>query len=211
MTAILAGSLYASLYIAFKARDTGLRSLESVRKCEAAISLLKEDIASAAGPNGLLAGPFVGQRAADLAGDQGDSLTFCATATDSEADTGMGDIRKVEFACEASDDGRGVTLVRRVTANLLSPRTVEPRQETICRGVRSFQLRYFDGSAWQDTWDSTTQGNILPVAVEVTIEVDETAASSGSDAGYRVCRVVPVPCGQAGADTASTGESSTPP
>jgi hypothetical protein len=37
--------------------------------------------------------------------------------------------------------------------------------------VRSFNLRYFDGSTWQDSWDSTQLDNMCPTAVEVTLEL----------------------------------------
>jgi hypothetical protein len=208
MVAVLAGSLYAGLHIAFKAKDSAMRSVESVRKCEAAISLLKEDIQSAAGPNGLLAGPFTGGKASVGFASQGDTLSFYAAATDIEADTGVGDIKMVEFFCQPADDSSGNVIVRQVTTNLLALRTAEPIQETICRGVKAFTLRYFDGSAWQDVWDSTTQGNVLPTAVEVTIELNEPAISSRGDAGYRMTRVLLIPCGQAAANTASTGASS---
>jgi len=208
MVAVLAGSLYASLHIAFKARDSAMRSVELVRRCGVAVSLLKDDLQSAAGPNGLLAGPFIGSGATDGSGGQGDSLSFYAAAADVEADTGVGDIKKVEFLCEPSDDSSGNVLVRRLTANLLSPRTLEPRQETICRGVRAFTLRYFDGTSWYDNWDSTAQGDVLPKAAEVTIELNEPGASSRDGAGYRVSRVVLIPCGQAAEDAAPTGTSS---
>jgi hypothetical protein len=65
----------------------------------------------------------------------------------------------------------GNVLVRRVTTNLLSPSTPTYYDEVVCRGVRSFNLRYFDGSAWQDEWDSTLQDNNSPTAVEVTLEL----------------------------------------
>jgi hypothetical protein len=211
MVAALAASLYASLHIAFKAKDSALRALEPVRRCEAAFNLIKDDIQSAAGPKGLLAGEFVGAKAASGQGNQNDSLSFYAAATDIEADTGVGDIKKVDLLCAASDDSSGDVLIRQVTTNLLATTTAEPRQEVVCRGVRTFALRYFDGSSWQDSWDSTALGDILPMAVEVMIELNAPAGSPPDVAGYRMSRVFLVPCGQAATDAASTdAETSSP-
>ena len=100
--------------------------------------------------------------------------------------------------------GGGNDLVRQVTTNLLATGEVEPIQETICRGVKAFGVRYYDGTAWQETWDSTTQGKILPLAVEVTLELDEPSPSSASGTGYRMTRVFVVPCGRASQITSST-------
>jgi hypothetical protein len=82
---------------------------------------------------------------------------------------GAGDVRMVDLFVQAYPTGNA--LVRRVTANLLSPSTPTYYDEVVCRGVRSFNLRYFDGSAWQESWDSTLQDNNAPTAVEVTLEL----------------------------------------
>lgn len=196
MTAVLAGSLYASLYVAFKAKESAMRSVESPRACQVAFEMLRRDIASAVVPRGLLAGPMVGTNALDLADGEGDTLSLHTVATDVETSFGEGDIRLVEYFCQPGEDAGGSTLVRAVTTNLLSTREVEPVQEVVCRGVRAFSLRYFDGTAWQDSWDSTTRDNVLPTAVEVTLELKEPPAESQGQTGYRMTRVLLVPCGQ---------------
>lgn len=208
MVAVLAGSLYASLHIAFKARDSAVRSVELVRKCNLAAELLKGDIASAAVPNGVLAGAFVGASGGDAQGSGTDTLTFYAVASDIEPAPGVGDIKKVEYSCELAADSSGLVLMRRVTVNLLAPRTPEPIQEVLCRGVSAFVLRYFDGTTWQNGWDSTTKNNILPIAVEVTIELSgDRLSAPPASRGYRMTRVLPIPCGQI--DTAETSSSGT--
>ena len=82
---------------------------------------------------------------------------------------GAGEVRMVELLLVPSPSGN--ILVRRVTTNLLSQTTQTPYDEVVCRGVRSFNLRYFDGSTWQDSWDSTLMENHCPTAVEVSIEL----------------------------------------
>ena len=92
-----------------------------------------------------------------------------ANATAGAFVPGAGEVRMVELLLVPSPSGS--VLVRRVTTHLLSPTSAAPYDEVVCRGVRSFNLRYCDGSAWQDSWDSTLMENHCPTAVEVTMEL----------------------------------------
>ena len=197
LISILAGSLYATLRIAFKARRSAMASVEPVRKADLALGLLGEDLRSAAVPNGRLAGPFAGQDAADDRGHDSDSLAFYGTTRSPEAAEGIGDLQKVELLCEPSADGETQVLVRCVTTNLLSPTTVEPQREILCRGVYAFNLRYFDGTDWLDTWDSTTVNNVLPSAIEVTLQLNDDRPKDPNLGGYRLLQVFRLPCGPA--------------
>jgi len=197
LISILAGSLYATLSIAFKARRSILAAVAPVRKADLALGLLGEDLRSAVVPNGRLAGPFIGQDAADDRGHDSDSLAFYGTTRSPEAAEGIGDIQKVELLCEPSDDGETQVLVRRVTANLLAPVVASPVEEILCRGVFAFNLRYFDGTDWLDTWDSTTESSALPVAIEVTLQLNDDRQKDPTVGGYRLLQVFLLPCGPA--------------
>ena len=73
--------------------------------------------------------------------------------------------------------------------------------------MQSFNLFYFDGSTWQDTWDSTSSqpANSLPLAVQVVLAV-QTAEndSDGTPVIVTYTRVFTFPCtclcGSGGAD-----------
>lgn len=85
--------------------------------------------------------------------------------------------RKVEIGLVSYPGPSGSAeqcLVRRVTTNLLSQVTVDPDEEVLCRGVRAVNFRYYDGSTWQDNWDSTTIDNNIPAAVEMIVELDRS-------------------------------------
>src|SRR5438105_15902932 len=99
-----------------------------------------------------------------------DTMQFCTIASDEPAeDTPMSEgVRKVELLIRT--DMTPPTLVRRVTRNLLASTDPPVEEEIICRDVRSLSLRYFDGTAWQESWDSTTVGDVLPVPVGIPIE-----------------------------------------
>jgi len=138
---VLAGSLYATLSIAFRARRSATSTVEETRKVEIGLALLRADLQAAVVPSGILAGAFVGEQGTDAAGRAADSLLFHCTAPGAEPVEGTGDVRMVEFAC-VEDGGEnqygneaGLVLVRRITTNLLAPTTPEPDQEVLCRGV----------------------------------------------------------------------------
>jgi type II secretion system protein J len=194
LVAILACSLYASLGIAFKARRSALAAIEPVRKADLAVDLLAEDLRCAVVPKGVLAGPFVGEDGLDTVGRDADLLVFYTTTNSPEPAVGVGDIKKVELGCEPAADGRTQVLVRLVTTNLLAPKEPEPVREILCRGVFAFNLRYYNGTEWLDSWDSTVEDNTLPYAIEVVLQLEE-GRQELNGGGHRITRVILVPCG----------------
>jgi hypothetical protein len=221
MVAVLAASLYTTLTIGMRARDTATKTVQMVRKCDAAFAFLKEDLQAAAGPGGVLAGPFLGGQSATEAssnpittggsgpgaigslslagfgGNTDDVLCFYASLSDADANISFGDIKKVEYACVSSPGpSGGSSIVRRVTGNLLAPTTPASAEETICTDVRSFTLTFFDGTTWQENWDSNAMGTVLPLAVQATLELNTPGASARDAVGYRMTRVLLIPGGQ---------------
>jgi type II secretion system protein J len=171
MISMLAVSLYATLRVAFKARDSATAGILPMRSANVAMEMLAQDLESALPPTGLLAGAFIGIQAGD-ANARMDTLEFyCVGTSDSLEPPRSAGMRRVNLGMVQSPDGQGYVLVRRSNSNLLSPTEVAPDEEVLCRNVRSFSLRYFDGSLWHEEWDSTQMGDVLPMAVEVSIQI----------------------------------------
>lgn len=173
ITAVISVSLYASLRIAFKARESAQRSVEPSRTAQLAFDFLRADIESAVIPNGTLRGPFVGTDLPSDGGGDGDYLEFYTLGnpqTDAQRLGVAGEVRRVELQVAADANGRGQVLLRRVYGNLLATVEPEPYDEVICRGLVGMNLRYFDGYSWLDSWDSTQSDNVVPAAVEVTLQ-----------------------------------------
>jgi len=191
---ILATGLYTSLHIGFNARKRAEAAIAPTRSGTLALELLYRDVASALPPTGILAGGFVSEDAeAEGSSEDADTLVFFSAVEDAgQAGTG---IRKIEFALTSDQDAQGNLLVRRVTANLLAPTVPEPVEEVLCRNVKSLNMRHFDGLAWQDAWDSTTRDNTLPLAVEVTINIQDSDVRQDADEGHAFTRVFLLPCG----------------
>jgi len=107
-------------------------------------------------------------------------------------------MRKVELSVETLPEETQPVLLRRLTTNLLAPSTPVVHEHVLCRNVKLFSLRYYDGTVWQDNWDSSGQGNILPVAVEVTLEFALDPERAGDpERTSRQVHVYGIPCGQA--------------
>jgi len=202
MMTIIAASLYTSMSIGFRARESAERVVQKGRSLEIAVELIKGMLASAMVPTGILAGEFEGE---DEDGDEGydaDTLTFYTADYNPSEDELACDIEKVEISMSIREDTDERVIVRKVTTNLLSPKTLEPEEEILCGNVRSINLRYYDGSAWQDDWDSSDNYNELPKAVEITIvlEKDEGADKDNynnddEEALYEYTETVILPCG----------------
>ena len=118
---------------------------------------------------------------------------------------GSGEVRQVTLFLRPSATGN--VLVRQVTTNLLSQVTPDPYEEVVCRGVRSFNLRYFDGTGWQQSWDSTLLENNCPTAVEVTLEL---VRGEGEQAHViRFVRVFLLSCSGLWSDTTAAASGGT--
>jgi type II secretion system protein J len=94
-----------------------------------------------------------------------------------EANAPWGDIQRVTYELKRSSDisAPGQDLVRSVTRNLLSSSgTPDVTDQLMMNGVASVKVSGYDGTQWQDTWDTTspTSANTnLPVAVRVQIQL----------------------------------------
>ena len=199
LMSVLAAALYTSLHIGFRAQRSASAAVEPVRTAGLALELIRKDLATALPPRGILAGTFYAEdRTDESTGHDADTLVWYASA--GELAEGRCDIVKLELAVATLADAGERALVRRVTTNLLAPKEPEPTEEVLCRRVTALNLRYFDGLAWLDVWDSTTADDSLPMAVEVTLEIERSQAGEDEAETYELSRVFAIPCGSAPSD-----------
>ena len=205
MMAMLALTLYMSLSIALKARDSAYANIGPVRAATVAADLIRQDLESVLPPSGNLAGPFIGYMDSSLPGGRSDNVEYFCVGNDSAriVDSPLAEgIRKVDLLVRT--DVKPPVLVRQVYRNLLAQAEMPPEEEVLCRNVKSFSLRYFDGTLWQDQWDSTTMGDVLPTAVEMTLEIDYPQKPGQPPTTYRVVRVIPLACAKPATTTGGT-------
>ena len=190
LMALLAGSLYGSMFVGMKAHRSATSAVEPARTAALALELLRQDFDAALPPNGVLAGAFIG---IDGVGES-DSLSFFSAANN-DGSSGS-DIRKVDLTVATIADELHPVLIRQITTNLLASDETLVREQVLCRNVKFFDMRYYDGLYWLDTWDSTGQDNTLPVAVEVTLEfILKQEPQDLAERTYRVTRIFKLACG----------------
>jgi prepilin-type N-terminal cleavage/methylation domain-containing protein len=200
MVAMLAMSLYSAFRVVTMARRSTSAAVEQTRAVSIASDILRQDFESVPPPTGQLAGAFIGTHQPGGTGDR-DSIEFYSIASDpvpvdatpeDELPLAEG-IRRVELYL--TSDATSPALVRRITRNLLPTMEAQAEEEIICRHVRSFSVRYFDGTAWQESWDSTTVGDVLPTAVAITLELDDPSNPTPQTTSTRkITRVFNLSC-----------------
>jgi type II secretory pathway pseudopilin PulG len=217
MVAMLAGGLYMSVSVAARARDSAAAAVQPLRTALLAADLVRQDFEAILPPTGTLAYEFVG-----TSGNGADTLDFYCLGND--AGWNLQEVPPVGQDLQNgpqpwSDGPRHVTLalrtdvnppalVRQVTRNLLATAPQDPEEEILCRNVKSFTLRYFDGTTWQEDWDSAAEGDVLPSAVQMTMEVLLDPARPGeAPRVYKVVRTFPLACATAPSDTAAASGS----
>ena len=200
MILILSLVMYRAMTFTIGARRSAYAAVDSTRAGVIAADLVRQDLESIPPPSGILAREFVGIHTPGDSGADADMIEFSTIGRDAGADVSLihdpfaEGLRRVEFSLRT--DLQPPALVRRVTRNLLATQEPLVEEEILCRNVRSFSLRYFDGYMWQENWDSTTVDNILPTAVAITLEVIDPQAADPDAPGRAVTRIVPLACGR---------------
>lgn len=208
LSAILIGAVYWTLAAGFDAHGHARRIIAFPRAAEFALETLRADLQGAVEPGGLLTAEFIGGEAAGAEG--GVALIFY-TAAGTSGEPRTAGVRRVEWVLgppliEPTADEHSA-LLRRVTDNLLAPVVPDPVEQTIATDVLELGLRFYDGSEWQNEWDSVAQSNALPLAVELTLTLAmpesreaEARDSSEPDRSYIVRRVIALPAGATDAE-----------
>jgi type II secretion system protein J len=196
MVAVISLSLYNAMNVANKARRSTNDSVEPARTASIAADLITRDLENILPikPPPALAYEFVGQHQAGGANGDADTVEFFTLGKDETApNQPLSDgVRKVVLALRT--DTNPPALVRQVTRDLVSQEQQPAEEQILCTGVRSFSLRYFDGTDWQETWDSTTVGDALPMAIAFTVDLTPPGADPRDPKvpTQRITKVIPI-------------------
>jgi hypothetical protein len=171
----------AAFFSALRLRDDTAEMVDAASPVDAAVTFLKRDLQCAVTPtNGtskLLSGDFrVGTGLTSVGVSDPVSIElFTATGALSNRDP-WGDVQRVtyELRTPADSSAIGRDLYRSVTRNLLAVATPEVTDQLMLSGVASLKCSCYDGTQWNDTWDTTNPTAIntnLPAAVRVDIQM----------------------------------------
>jgi len=204
IAALLAASLHEAMATAWRAKRTSEAAIDQASAGTIAMDLICRDLAatpplpSSEAIATKLGGPFEGVHQAAGGGDNDDLLFHTLVREEGAADDDpLADgMHIIEYLIR--QDQTGPVLVRRVTRNILSPVDQVSVDEVLCRNVTGLSFRYYDGTDWQTDWDSTALGDVLPLAVQVTIDMpDPQHANANPPAVREISRVVPLACAKA--------------
>jgi hypothetical protein len=122
------------------------------------------------------------------------------------------DIRRICYFATANGLARQEILM--VTSDQVDdlPTDVDEFTKVLAGEVKSFEVRYFNGSSWQDSWDGSTPGpdgktpQGPPRAIEVTLGI----ALPGSDDVKTFKHAIAFPAAPGAASTDSSSSTTTP-
>lgn len=177
VAAIVLIAANAVFFTALHLRDATSDAVDAASPIDQSLTLLRRDLQCAVTPKagGVLSGDFkIGNVTSTGISDPVSAEIYTATGALSE-NAPWGDIQRVTYELKNSTTGTaGKDLYRSVTRNLLTETTPDVEDQLMIRGVDSVQFSAYDGSQWNDTWDTTDTTSAktnLPVAVRVDIQL----------------------------------------
>jgi type II secretion system protein J len=187
IAAIVLICVSTALSTSLRLRDAAAGMVDAESPVDSAVSFLKRDLECCVTPtNGtskVLSGNFRAGNGITSAGVSGDVAIEMYTATGTLSDDApWADIQRVTYELKnpANLSAPGKDLYRSVVRNLLSVSTPTVEDQLMLRGVSNIKFSCYDGSQWQEAWDTTSQSSPdtnLPVAVRVDIQIAGNAAA----------------------------------
>jgi prepilin-type N-terminal cleavage/methylation domain-containing protein len=197
--AIVLLAIHGVFFGALRLRNKTVSTLERAVPLQHALAILRRDVANIVPPGGTLFGEFQttpttstsnamstssssgvqsqasqGVSAFNSASMRGliVSPSFC-TATGIISDNApWAEVERVlYYLAEPTNHTVGKDLVRSVTRNLLPTLQDQPEDQRLLSGVLDVAFSYYDGTAWQEVWDSTMQTTKLPQAIKVEVQL----------------------------------------
>jgi type II secretion system protein J len=184
----------AALFGSLRLRDTTSAGVDAATPLDQTMTFLRRDLQCCVTPtNGtskVLSGDFkVGNVSSPGVPEPTAIEMFTATGALSD-NAPWADIQRVTYELrQPSGNPAGKELIRSVTRNLLTLTTPVVDDQLMLSGVESITFSCYDGTQWQDTWDTTGVTSVntnLPLAVRVDIQM------SGSDNAAPIELVVPI-------------------
>jgi hypothetical protein len=173
--AILLVAIHAAFLGAIRLRERTIDSVEASLPVEQALQTMQRDLANlVASTNGTFFGPLQTTNPTNnLPGQVGPD--FYTSGGELDGMVPWGNVEKIDYLLATPTNGTvgpGQDLIRAITHNLLPITTLPQPDEkhTLLSGVQSLTFLYYDGTQWDQAWDTTQQTN-LPLAIKVQIQM----------------------------------------
>jgi type II secretion system protein J len=169
-----------ALFASLRLRDTTADTVDAATPVDAAVTFIRRDLECVVTPtNGtskVLSGDFKAGNVSSPGVAEPVAVEMFTTTGALSANAPWGDIQRVTYELKQPTDrnATGKDLVRSVVRNLLTITTPEVEDQLMLSGVQNIKFSCFDGSQWQDAWDTTGVTSVytnLPLAVRVDIQM----------------------------------------
>jgi general secretion pathway protein J len=182
---IIGTGVYQTLRSGVDAQRHGEESVQVTQIARQVLARMAADLRATYTSQGVYAAGLVGE---DQVGQDVDldRLTFAMAGYTPKPDAvAEFAVAKVEYFIDDDPATENVGLQRRITPIVELAVQEESEGEDYAPEVKSLNFRYYDGTNWLDTWDSTADG-LLPLAVEVTIGL--ALGEESQNGSYQVLR-----------------------
>jgi type II secretion system protein J len=220
---VVLAAINAVFYGALHLRNRTVQAIDEAVPLRQTLTLLQRDLSNLVTPGGFLSGVLqttrtttsqnssagnMASQAAQNQPGQGSPDLYTSTGMIDETST-WGEVQKVTYFLVNSTNGTaGKDLVRSVTRNLLPTLQDQPAVTPLMTGVQSIYFTYYDGTQWKDTWDSTTETTVLPMAIKVQLTLAAPELHRAQPPPIEL--VVPIAVGiSTNQTTTATGSTST--
>ena len=175
--AIILAAINGMFFTALHLRNTAVNSIEASLPVEQALDVIQHDLANlqcSTNTNSVFLPPLITANPTNAQPNQ-IGPDFYTSGGELDGMMPWGCMQKVDYILAAPTNGfrgPGRDLIRAVTRNLLPlTQPVQPDEKhTILSGVQSLNFLYYDGTQWDQNWDTTQQTN-LPQAIKVQIHM----------------------------------------
>ena len=188
VAALVLVAVNAVLFTALHLREVTTDVVDTATPVDQAFTFLRRDLQCVVTPtNGtskFLSGSFRVGSGITSEGVSEPAAAEIFTATGAlSANAPWADIQRVTYELKNSTTVSGQRdLYRSVTRNLLSISTLDVIDQLMLSGVESVKFSGYDGSRWNDTWDTsdvTSLNTNLPLAVKVEIKLAGADKNAG--------------------------------
>ncbi len=195
VAAIVLIAVNAVLFTSLHLREVTADTVDAATPVDQAVTFLRRDLQCVVTPtNGtskVLSGDFRVGNVASLGVPEPVAIEMFTATGALSVNAPWGDIQRVTYELKQPADhaAAGKDLVRSVVRNLLTLTTPDVENQLMLSGVASIKITCFDGSQWQDAWDTTGMTSVntnLPLAVRVDIQM------SGNNNAQPIEMVVPI-------------------
>jgi type II secretion system protein J len=175
IAAIVLVAVNAVFFTAVHLRDAATDAIAAATPIDQAVGTIRRDLQCVVTPKpgGLMSGDFkAGNVTSTGISTPVAAELYTATASMSASEP-WGEVQRVTYELKSSVNGTQ-DLYRSITRNLLTTGTPDVEDQLLLSGVADLHFSCYDGSQWQDTWDTTDTSGIstnLPLAVRVSIQL----------------------------------------